>query len=491
MPAPPLRGVAGHVGGHRGTVARAVGMAPVRMGAHGRYMAAAGSTGTDAPGWPLRAVDGRLATAAGRLALAAGRGSDRARRHVDAGRTRCSRADVGSHRAERSCRGVVRNDCVVGRACRSRCRTFASGSGRADDDDGTVFASNRDADSYGSSSLPVRTVTGKQTGRWPMVDNAYRRNQGGYSWETEQGAYERGMTAAIVKQREEKLEMAREFADTVRSLLQPTNVPPAPITLDHKRSTPGTWPRFMRAAEHIVTDLDPATAATPHGIVTLGTSVATPLTATWMDDALRATRYATLIEQSEPGMPTLPKMATVPTAGPQGGEKTDVYSRMFDITNDDAAAVVDSTLHLNISKLVDISPGTMGILQAIMRSAVAAEASAQVCAAITAAGTTGADLAGGFGAFDGSRFTPSVVVTPPSQLFAVDATTLAAAGIAVVVDPAATSVLVVDPAAVVGWFIRMAAQAAESSVQGYGVAFGIYGKVSVDTTGVAVVTAGP
>ena len=317
-------------------------------------------------------------------------------------------------------------------------------------------------------------------GWWTMVDTGKR------SWESSNDSYERGYQTAVANLRNNEDRYIRAFGDKLMAHMRQGLVAPV-----EERSTSGTWPRFMRAVEHVVTDLDPTTAATPHGIVNLGTSVATPLASVWMDDALRATRYATLIESDQPGMPTLPKMATAPTAGKQAGEKTEAYSKHFDITNDDAAATIDSTLFLNISILIDVSPGAMGILQAIMKSAVASEASAQVCQAITDAGTDATDIAGGFGSFDGGRYTPSVVVVPPSQLFAVEATTLAAAGVAVVLDPGATSVLVVDKAATVGYFKRMAAQAMEPAVSGYLVGFGIYGKVSVNPAGVAVVAAAP
>ena len=182
-------------------------------------------------------------------------------------------------------------------------------------------------------------------------------------------------------------------------------------------------------------------------------------------------------------------MTLAPEAGRQAGEKLPAHSKAFDIGNDDNAVTINATLYLNISSIIDATPGTMGIVQAVMKSAVAAEASAQICEAITDAAGAGADIGASFATFDGGRYSPSVVVVPPSQLFDVNATTLAAAGISVVVDPAATATLIVDPAATVGFVRRMSAMADEPSNSGYGVAFAIFGKVSINTAGVAVVTA--
>lgn len=295
--------------------------------------------------------------------------------------------------------------------------------------------------------------------------------------------FQQGLDAANASARKTTDLAASAFAGKVMHLLQGNNV-----THERTASTEGTWPHFKRAAEHLVTDLAPTTAATPHGLVPLGTSWALELAEAWSTDALRSLSYATLIEATEPGVPNLPIMTTPPEAGPQGGEKQPVFSKAWTVDTDTNASTIDSTLYLNVSLLIE-SYGLMSLTESIMRSAVASEANRQVVKAMTDRASSAADLATALGTFDGSRFVPSVVVVPPSKVTTVDATNLAAAGIKVVIDASATAILVVDPQATIGWFKRMVMQAAEPALSGRGVASAIYGYVSTDPSGVAKVAA--
>lgn len=307
------------------------------------------------------------------------------------------------------------------------------------------------------------------------------------------GAYERGMNAAITKQRERESLSARAFASKITSLLQPGNV-----IVDEARSTRGTWPRFLqagqRAANHLISDIDPASGAAPHGVVSMGATNAPAITealmAAWGNDAMPSASYATLVEQVGPGVPNLPILSTAPTAGPQGGEKTEGYSAHFDVTNNDAAVTIDSTLYLNISGVVEAFGG-QPIAEAIMRAAVAAEANAQIAQAIADNASVAADIGEAFASFDNGRFVPSAVVVPPSQVFGVKANELVAAGIRVVIDPGATAIMVVATGAVIGWFKSMEAIATEPSVFGKQVGYAVFGKVGVDPAGVAMVTPTP
>lgn len=72
-----------------------------------------------------------------------------------------------------------------------------------------------------------------------------------------------------------------------------------------------------------------------------------------------------------------------------------------------------------------------------------------------------------------------------------DVAKLKAAGIAVAVESAATQTLVVDPRATIGWFMALQAVSVEPPVNGHGVGYGVFGRVSVDASGVAVVAPVP
>ena len=281
--------------------------------------------------------------------------------------------------------------------------------------------------------------------------------------------------------------MMRAFVDKLGSLIMsPGHVEPVA-----QKSTPGTWQGFRRAAEHLISDLDPSTGATPHGVYSAGSSWAAELASSWMQSAMPSATYCTLIEApaGESGWPQLPKMVVAPSAGPQGGEKLPAHSRAWDLAVDDAAGKIDSTLYLNVSALV-IEQGFLPIVDALMAAAVAHEANSQIVSAIESAATSASDAQGAFSAFDQGRFTPLVVVVPPSQVLNIDASGLVAAGIRVVVDPAASNLMVLSPDAVVGWFKRLRVQRTEPDMLGEGIAFGCLGRVSVDPSGVSLV-AGP
>lgn len=265
----------------------------------------------------------------------------------------------------------------------------------------------------------------------------------------------------------------------------------ANVTPDAQRSSPGAWPYFLRAAEHIISDINPANGATPRGVMTVGQGPVTPLAQTWMTDALRALQYATLIEWDEAsGMPGIPVMTTPPTAGSTGvlnGEKKELYSKAFSI-DPSAGTLINANLYLNVSNLIE-EAGMIGLTDALMASAVAYEANRQILAAMTTGATGGgATLTTAFTAFNGTRFVPNVVVIPPSQIMNVNAQSLAAMGIGVVIDPSATVALVADRNATVGWFKRGTMRAVEPSRDGVQVAHVIYGKVGVQPGSVVSTT---
>jgi len=327
-------------------------------------------------------------------------------------------------------------------------------------------------------------------------DKANERQRGDMRSRELSEAYERGLNSAVAQSKQREDRYMRAFADKLM-----THVTRGLIAPDEQRSTPGTWPRFLnvgsryggsRAAEHIV--YDGTNAATPNAAWDIGSvandEIATAFVDAWSLEAMPAAQYATLVEQTGSGVPNLPIMATAPTAGPQVGEKLAVYSAAFDIANNDAATEVNATLHLNISELIDVFGGR-SIVEALMRAAVMSEANSQIVAAMTAAGTTAADIGAGFGAFNGGRYQPQYVIVPPSEIFNVNATTLQAVGVTTVIDASATQTLVVSKSAVIGWFREIMVENIEPSAFGYGKAVGVFGRVSVDPAGVQVVAATP
>jgi hypothetical protein len=294
--------------------------------------------------------------------------------------------------------------------------------------------------------------------------------------------YKKGWEDANQHERVSMHSSARFLADEVtKMILQPST---RAVVEKH---APGTWPGFMRAAEHIVSDLDPASAATPHGTFPVqgwNSEFSEELAATWVTDSMPSLRYANLIENA-PGqpIPQLPTFATYPTAGRQPGEKLEMYSKAFDIVPDDGT-VIDGSLYLNVSYLLQ-DAGFGPLIRALMQSAVSAEANAQIAKAVEAAAT-----AGGLDIFTG-RYVPNVAIVPPNQLDTVNAVNLSAAGITVVLEPNVTKVLYADKNAIVGFFRKMNMESPEPDVYGVGISYKVWGKVAVDSTGVGSVAVVP
>jgi hypothetical protein len=270
--------------------------------------------------------------------------------------------------------------------------------------------------------------------------------------------------------------------DEVQKLMQDSSTREAV-----EKHAPGTWPHFIRAAEHIVSDIDPASAATPHGVFPVqgwDSEFSAELAGVWTSDAMPSLRYARLIE-SAPGkpIPALPTFATYPTAGRQPGEKVAMYSKAFDIV-EDAATTIDGSLHLNVSYILQ-DTGFGPLIRAIMQSAAAAEANKQIAQAVEAAATTG-----GLDIFAG-RYVPNVCIVPPSQLGTLNAANLTAAGITVVLEPNVTKVLYADRNAIVGFFRKLNMESPEPDVYGVGISYKVWGKLAVDSTGVGSVAVTP
>jgi len=304
---------------------------------------------------------------------------------------------------------------------------------------------------------------------------------------TSSEAFAMGMEAESKRRSQAESASVRTFASKVTELISR----PGSVTQDEARSTPGTWAGFNRAVEHLVTDLNPETAATPHGVWEMGAGWVLALTETWMTAAMPSLKYATLVEApTGQGIPQLPVMETPPTAGPQGGEKTEGYSKALSVVPNEGSTYIDSTLYLNVSELVLETPGALPVLNALLSSAVAHEANRQVAAAMQAGGgTASADLGAAFSTFNGGRFVPNTVVIPPSAVMSIEASNLAAAGIQVVVDPSVSVVMVCSKDATVGWYKPIRVQAMEPSAFGQQVGYQIAGRVGVDPAGVATVTA--
>jgi hypothetical protein len=254
-------------------------------------------------------------------------------------------------------------------------------------------------------------------------------------------------------------------------------------------------PGLARAAEHMIGDLgDSATAATPHGLVPLDTTVPPGVV-----DALEAsvqTRVASFLGRlgllstgQVSGWPSLPLMTT-PAVGAQAGQKLEAPSNAFTVARDPNAATIDASAMLNVSLQLEVVAA--GIVDALLRIAVVAEAEAQVVAHIETQATAAADLATAFAHFDGSAlYAPTLVVVPPSKLLglAANVTALAAAGVSVVVVSSATKVSVLDPNAVIGMLADEQLTAVEPSLVGRTVASMLFGSVSVNMAGCAVATA--
>lgn len=260
-------------------------------------------------------------------------------------------------------------------------------------------------------------------------------------------------------------------------------------------TTARSWPGLVRAAEHMIIDTDAASARTPHGTV----DPTTRAPAGWVA-ALAVDRMARLVGRLPlvevgavlgAGQPMLPTFTTDPTAGPQGGQKQDAYSKAFNVSPDAAPTLIDSSLFLNVSLQLDVVAA--GIVESFARLAVVAEAEAQIVGALEAKATAAADIGAAFGTFTGSIYAPSLIVTGPAGLvdLAPLATILPAAGITIAVVPMATTTLVLDPAAVVGYLVAANLAAIEPSVVGRQYAEMVWGQVSIAAAGVAAITTTP
>lgn len=277
------------------------------------------------------------------------------------------------------------------------------------------------------------------------------------------------------RQRDTQERAAETFAQKVWNLIHP----------EEPQSVPTWWTGFARASEHLVHDPTGAPANSGEVQITPEQAFPATLVETWISSSMPVLKYSRLIETA-PGtpIPALPYLETPPTAGGRAGEKQPMYSTAWDIVPA-TGTDIDAGLHLNISEVL-IDGGFGPLTNLIMKSAVAAEASRQVAVAVeTAAG------AGGLANFDNSRYTPSVVVIPPSQLATVDASRYASAGLSVVLDGSVTKVLFVDPNAVIGWFRQGNMSQSEPSVFGTGVSYSAFGRVAIDPAGVAALTPGP
>lgn len=282
--------------------------------------------------------------------------------------------------------------------------------------------------------------------------------------------------------------MLRSDRQTRNSLTQLADHLVKAIGQQTPEPAPKTWwgPGFTRAAEHIITDIDPATGAAPHGTVHVDEAEwPGGLTDTWIKAATPFTEYTTMIE-SAPGqpIPTYFPRVVEGAAGVQPGEKQLVPGTAYSL-EPDPGVEVEGSYFLNISEIVaEMGFGPLNALK--MRADAAALFAKKVAQVVEAAATA----TNGFAHFTG-RYQPSVVVVPPAQLDSVPVTDYVAAGVKVVLDTNVTKVLVVSPDATMGWMRQGRMQADQPSVYGYGLTFKFYGKVSCDPKGIASLTTTP
>jgi hypothetical protein len=252
-------------------------------------------------------------------------------------------------------------------------------------------------------------------------------------------------------------------------------------------SAAGRIPGLTRAAEHLV--LEPGTnAATPHGTYPAST-VLPPDYIAGLDAKVAARtgvllgRLGLLVGGTIAGAPMLPVFESAPSAGPQNGQKRELYSRAFTVSPDPTPTLIDAGCYLNVSLQVGIATAT--IVDRLLRLAVVAEAERQVIAAIEAETTTPAtDLAAAFATFTG-MWSPSLLVVPPGDLVALGPSVpaLNAAGITIAVVPTASTTTVLDPLAVTGMLADAEVSAVEPALLGRQVASLLWGKVSISPGG--------
>jgi hypothetical protein len=253
-----------------------------------------------------------------------------------------------------------------------------------------------------------------------------------------------------------------------------------------------SFPGLVRAAEHVIADIDAASAATPHGTIPVPTRLpadyVSRLSTERMDRLVARFPLIEVGDGTSIGVPLMPTFSTAPTAGPQSGQKLAAYSKAFEVSPDASPTTIDSTLYLNIS--LQLEGLAAGITEAFMRLAVVAEAEEQLVAALAAKATAGgADISEALGTFTG-LYSPTLLVVPPGALLdqAANVDALTAAGISIVVVPTATVPLLVDPAAVSGYLARMTLTRPDPAYLGRQHAEAIHGRVSVSSAGVATWT---
>jgi hypothetical protein len=244
-----------------------------------------------------------------------------------------------------------------------------------------------------------------------------------------------------------------------------------------------------RAAEHVVTQGGAATAATPNGSFNLGPEWVVDLGAEWTEAAQPIIASTSIVEVPHgQGVPAIPAITTAPTAGPQPGEKLEVFSKAFTIGAATNTVEVNATLQLNWSGQLEAT-GAAELGWAVASATVAAEADRQVGAAIVTRGTAVATLDAALALFATGRYLPSVLLVGPGGLGALGSYRVAdleALGVRVVLAKV-TKPILLAPSAVLGWLLPMEATKPEPSVLGTSKAWAWWGRVAVDPTGVAVI----
>lgn len=244
-----------------------------------------------------------------------------------------------------------------------------------------------------------------------------------------------------------------------------------------------------RAVEHLVLASGSASAATPSGTYPDAPSWVLDLGATWTTAAMPIVAATSIVEiDGTRGAPAIPVVTDAPTVGPQSGEKKELFSSAFTIGPATTVDTIDRTLYLNWSgQLQATSAAELGY--AVASATVASAADAQVGGALVTRGTAAATLDAALALFATGRYLPSTLLVGPGGLGALGAyraADLAALGVAVTLAKVTKPVLL-DGSAVLGWLIPLQATAVEPSSLGTLKAWGLYGKVAVDSAGVATI----
>jgi hypothetical protein len=252
------------------------------------------------------------------------------------------------------------------------------------------------------------------------------------------------------------------------------------------------WPGMKRAAEHIIANIDTTHAATPHGVIPVNTTLGPLFTDMLAARVRRLVGRLPMVEVSPSAASTLlPRFTTAPTAGPQGGQKTEAYSRAFTIEHNTDPTWIDSSLFLTLS--LQLEAVAAGLTETVMRMAVLAEAEQQIAEALVTEGTPATDLDTALAAFDAPGvagfWTPTMLIVPAAKALAYDVQRLAAVGIETVIVPGVSKPVLFDPAAIIGYVLDIQLRAPEPSVIGHQVAVALWGQVSVTATGAHVIGA--